>query len=108
MLLNLSRCKDAEIPPDPEQCHRHPQDVSRVLRLAEVLRGAHPGYLQSKTRNRQITLPWEAIRAHARLSYTLQPGYGSIAAASRPNDLKSVQEAQDRRESVSGRGSGIC
>ena len=55
MLLNLSRCKDTEIPPDPEQCHRHPQDVSRVLRLAEVLRGAHPGYLQSKKRNRQNT-----------------------------------------------------
>ena len=97
MLLNLSRCKDTDIPPDPEQCHRHPQDVSRVLRLAEVLRGAHPGYIQSKKRNRQNTLPWRGIRAHPRDSYTLQPGYGSTAAASRPNDLKSVQEAQDRR-----------
>ena len=97
MLLNLSRCKDTEIPPDPEQCHRHPQDVSRVLRLAEVLRGAHPGYLQSKKRNRQNAIHSAGIPQHARLSYTLQPGYGSIAAASQPNDLKSVQEAQDRR-----------
>ena len=95
--MNLSRCKDTEIPPDPEQCHRHPQDVSRVLRLAEVLRGAHPGYLQSKKRNRQNTLPWSGIPAHPRDSYTLQPGYGSTAAASRPNDLKSVQEAQNKR-----------
>ena len=95
--MNLWRCKDTEIPPDPEQCHRHPQDVSRVQRLAEVLRGAHPGYLQSKKRNRQNKLPWLVIPPHPRDSYTLQPGYGSIAAASRPNDLKSVQEAQDRR-----------
>ena len=95
--MNLWRCKDTEIPPDPEQCHRHPQDVSRVQRLAEVLRGAHPGYLQSKKRNRQNAIHREAIPQHARLSYTLQTGYASTAAASRPNDLKSVQEAQDRR-----------
>ena len=95
MLLNLSRCKDTEIPPDPEQCHRHPQDVSRVQRLADVLRGAHPGYLQSKKRNRQNTLPWSGIPASADFSYTLQTGYGSTAAASQPNDLKSVQESQD-------------
>ena len=80
-----------------EQCHRHPQDVSRVQRLAEVLRGAHPGYMQSKKRNRQNTLPQRGFPAPAVFSYTLQPGYGSTAAASRPNDLKSVQEAQDRR-----------
>ena len=97
MLLNLCHCKDTEIPPDPDQCHRHPQDVSRVLRLAEVLCGANLAYLQSKKRNRQNTLPWTGHRAHPRDSYTLQPGYGSTAAASRPNDLKSVQEAQDRR-----------
>ena len=82
MLLNLSRCKDTEIPPGPEQCHRHPQDVSRVQRLAEVLRGAHPGYLHSKKRNRQNTLPWGSLQAPARFSYTLQPGCGSTAAAS--------------------------
>ena len=95
--MNLWRCKDTEIPPDPDQCHRHPQDVSRVLRLAEALLGAHPGYLQSKKRNRQNAIPREAIPAHGSLSYTLQPGYGSTAAARRPNDLKSVQEAQDGR-----------
>ena len=37
------------------------------------------------------------LPAPANFSYTLQPGYGSTAAASRPNDLKSVHEAQDGR-----------
>ena len=97
MLLNLWRCKDSEIPPDPGQCHRHPQDVSRLPSLAEALRGAHPGYLPSKKRNRQNAIHSAGIPPHARLSYTLHTGYGSTAAASRPNDLESVQIAQDRR-----------
>ena len=93
--MNLQRCKDSGIPQDPEQCHRHPQDVSRLQRLAEPLRGADSVYLHSKKRNRQNTLPRRVMQAPANFSYTLQPGYGSAAAASQPNDLGSVHESQD-------------
>ena len=94
--MNRQRCKDSGIPPHPGQCLRHPQDVSRLLCLAEALRGAHPGYLHSKKRNRQNTLPWEVNVAQARLSCTLGTGDASSATASRPNHLKLVRGAQDR------------
>ena len=66
--MNRQRCKDCDFPPDPGQCHRHTQDVSRLQRLAEALRGAHPGYLHSKKRNRQNALPRRGIRAPASFS----------------------------------------
>ena len=66
--MNRQRCKDSGIPPHPGQCLRHPQDVSRLLCLAEALRGAHPGSLHSKKRNRQNALPRRGIPAPARFS----------------------------------------
>ena len=74
MLLNRQRCKESEITPHPGQCLWHPQDVSRLLCLAEVLRGAHPGYLHSKKRNRQNTLPASGNPAPAGSSCTLATG----------------------------------
>ena len=72
--------------------YRHPQDVSGPQSLAEALRGAHPGYLPSKKRNRQNALPWEVNHAQVSFPCKLRTGYASTAAACRPNVLKSVSE----------------